>query len=99
MQQTTLSGFVGVPPPKPPEPEPDVECWAAVYHRTLQHVSDDVPLKGTSYIGQAVRGGFVSAQAAAEVRWKEEENAAKRDQSNWKPKEVGLLAATTSEKQ
>jgi len=57
-----------------------------VYRATLTNVPDDVPLKGTPYIGQAVRVG--TATAVAEARWKEEVNQAKSTKL-----EVGFIAA------
>jgi len=57
-----------------------------VYRATLTNVPDDEPLKGTPYIGQAVRVG--SATTVATKRWKEEVNQAKSTKL-----EAGFIAA------
>ena len=62
--------------------------WAVVYKRTLAHVPDDEPLKGTSYLGQTVRGGYGSAIQLARRRWVEENGESVRME-----KQVGLTAA------
>jgi len=57
-----------------------------VYRATLTNVSDDEPLKGTPYIGQAVRAGAAAVVAAA--RWKEEVH-----QARFTKLEIGFIAA------
>ena len=64
----------------------DPTVTGVVYRATLTNVPADEPLKGTPYIGQAVRVG--TATAVAEARWKEEINQAKSTKL-----EAGFIAA------
>mgnify|MGYP001211315361 CR=1 FL=1 len=92
MQQATLSAFVCTKDPQPPSPPQTTDhakavCWSLCYVRRLvrSHIPDD-PLLRTLYAGQAVRPDgkrYPTAQALAEVRWKEEDAGSKHgDGSN-----------------
>jgi len=62
--------------------DPGGEYWGAIYIRTLLRPTDpEDPLIGNAYVGQAVRvigKRCPTALAAAEVRWKQEDSAARR---------------------
>ena len=69
--------------------ETDLIVWGIVYVGILVFVDDDEPLKGTAYVGQAVRcKRCKTPEQLAAIRWKEHETAAKSD-----PKMFGIRAA------
>ena len=88
-KQTTIEETWKLPPPQPKDLVAQaVLVFAVIYEWVLVRVPDDEPLKGITYVGQAVRGGYESADKLARKRWKEEE-----EQANREDKELGLIAA------
>lgn len=75
-------------PPKKKTKPPEPIVWGVVYRRTLVHLPDNEPLKGTPYVGQAVRGGYGSAIEIAKARWYDENKL-----SMLVEKQIGLTAA------